>query len=346
MSRSQFRRRRSARATRSAAQAPRSRITPATSSCSPATRRSSPAHCSRSSSRRTSREEAAATILSAEPPDPRLYGRIVRGPDGSVRIVEGTDASDEEQQIREINSSIYVFRSDKLWPALERLEPHNAQGELYLTDAIEIIATGGGKVAAHIAADSRETDGVNTRVELAYAAAVLRDRINEEPHARRRDDRRSEDDVDRPDRRDRARRDDPALRDPPWRHGGCDGGRDRRRTRSRSTPGSAPERRSGRSVTFALGRSSRRLRRRAPSWRSRTHASATARRCLTSRTSATPRSATTRTSAPARSPRTSRTSRASRRAGRRSGATSGPVSTMASSRPSRSETEHGLPPDR
>jgi bifunctional UDP-N-acetylglucosamine pyrophosphorylase/glucosamine-1-phosphate N-acetyltransferase len=53
------------------------------------------------------------------------------------------------------------------------------QGELYLTDAIEIIATGGGKVAAHIAADSRETDGVNTRVELAHAGAVLRDRINE-----------------------------------------------------------------------------------------------------------------------------------------------------------------------
>ena len=127
------------------------------------------------------REGAAATILSAEPPDPRLYGRIVRGPDGSVlRIVEGTDANEEEQQIREINSSIYVFRSDALWPALERIEPHNAQGELYLTDAIEIIVADGGKVAAHVAPDSREADGVNTRAELAQAAAVLRDRINEE----------------------------------------------------------------------------------------------------------------------------------------------------------------------
>jgi bifunctional UDP-N-acetylglucosamine pyrophosphorylase / glucosamine-1-phosphate N-acetyltransferase len=127
------------------------------------------------------REGAAATILSAEPPDPRVYGRIVRSPDGSVlRIVEGTDASAEQQQIREINSSIYVFRFDALWPALERLEPHNVQGELYLTDAIEIIVSGGGKVAAHVAADSREADGVNTRAELADAAAVLRDRINEE----------------------------------------------------------------------------------------------------------------------------------------------------------------------
>jgi bifunctional UDP-N-acetylglucosamine pyrophosphorylase/glucosamine-1-phosphate N-acetyltransferase len=123
---------------------------------------------------------AEATILSAEPPDPRLYGRVVRDRNGTVRkVVEGTDASDEEQKIREINSSIYVFRSSALWPALEQLQPKNVQGELYLTDAIEIIATGGGKVAAHIAADSRETDGVNTRVELAHAGAVLRDRINE-----------------------------------------------------------------------------------------------------------------------------------------------------------------------
>jgi bifunctional UDP-N-acetylglucosamine pyrophosphorylase / glucosamine-1-phosphate N-acetyltransferase len=126
------------------------------------------------------REGADATILSAEPPDPRLYGRVVRDRNGTVRkVVEGTDASDEEQKIREINSSIYVFRSKALWPALEQLKPKNVQGELYLTDAIEIIATGGGKVAAHIAADSRETDGVNTRVELAHAGAVLRDRINE-----------------------------------------------------------------------------------------------------------------------------------------------------------------------
>jgi bifunctional UDP-N-acetylglucosamine pyrophosphorylase / glucosamine-1-phosphate N-acetyltransferase len=126
------------------------------------------------------REGADATILSAEPSDPRLYGRVVRDRDGAVRkVVEGTDASDEEQNIREINSSIYVFRSSALWPALEQLQPKNVQGELYLTDAIEIIVTGGGKVAAHIAADSRETDGVNTRVELAHAGGVLRDRINE-----------------------------------------------------------------------------------------------------------------------------------------------------------------------
>ncbi|HET7129833.1 MAG TPA: bifunctional UDP-N-acetylglucosamine diphosphorylase/glucosamine-1-phosphate N-acetyltransferase GlmU [Gaiellaceae bacterium] len=125
-------------------------------------------------------EGAAATILSAEPPDPRLYGRVVRAADGTVsRVVEGTDASEDVQRIREINSSIYVFRAEALWPALERLEPKNVQGELYLTDAIEHVVSGGGRVVAHVATDYRETDGVNTRVELAQAAAVLRDRINE-----------------------------------------------------------------------------------------------------------------------------------------------------------------------
>jgi len=126
------------------------------------------------------RENADATILSAEPPDPRLYGRIVRAPDGSVlKVVEGTDATPDEQAIREINSSIYVFKAEALWPALDKLEPKNVQGELYLTDTIGIIVDGGAKVAAHIAADSRQTDGVNTRAELAHAASVLRDRINE-----------------------------------------------------------------------------------------------------------------------------------------------------------------------
>src|SRR5262249_46506121 len=97
-----------------------------------------------------------------------------------AKVVEGTDANDDERRIREVNSSIYVFRAAALWPAVEQLEPKNVQGELYLTDAIEIVVRSGGRVAAHVAPDYRDTDGVNTRVELAQAAAVLRDRINEQ----------------------------------------------------------------------------------------------------------------------------------------------------------------------
>ena len=124
--------------------------------------------------------QAAATILTAKPADPRIYGRIVRDEGGAVlRIVEGTDATAAELAIDEINSSIYVFRSEALWPALDQLRPKNAQGELYLTDAIGVLAGDGKRVSAHLAPDPDEAEGVNTRVELAVAAGVLRDRINE-----------------------------------------------------------------------------------------------------------------------------------------------------------------------
>jgi bifunctional UDP-N-acetylglucosamine pyrophosphorylase/glucosamine-1-phosphate N-acetyltransferase len=124
--------------------------------------------------------QAAATVLSFVPDDPRSYGRIVRGAHGGVvAIVEAGDATPAQLAIDEVNSSIYVFRADALWPALEQLTAHNAQGELYLTDAVRAIADSGERVAVHVAEDPRETEGVNTRVELAAATAVLRDRINE-----------------------------------------------------------------------------------------------------------------------------------------------------------------------
>jgi bifunctional UDP-N-acetylglucosamine pyrophosphorylase / glucosamine-1-phosphate N-acetyltransferase len=126
------------------------------------------------------REGAAATVLSFEPPDVRAYGRVLRDGNGRVaRIAEVSDASAEELAVREVNSSIYVFRADQLWPVLERLEPHNAQGELYLTDTIGLLTADGEFVAAHKAPDAVSTEGINTRAELAAAAAVLRARINE-----------------------------------------------------------------------------------------------------------------------------------------------------------------------
>jgi bifunctional UDP-N-acetylglucosamine pyrophosphorylase/glucosamine-1-phosphate N-acetyltransferase len=123
---------------------------------------------------------AAATVLTFERADPGSYGRIVRGEDGSVRaIVEALDVSEEEVGIDEVNSSIYVFAADKLWPVLERIVPANTQGELYLTDAVRLLVEDGEKVGAQPAFDAREAEGVNTRVELAAATAALRDRINE-----------------------------------------------------------------------------------------------------------------------------------------------------------------------
>jgi bifunctional UDP-N-acetylglucosamine pyrophosphorylase / glucosamine-1-phosphate N-acetyltransferase len=124
--------------------------------------------------------DAAATVLSFEPDDPRAYGRVVRdGNSGLARIVEAGDATPDELELREVNSGIYVFRTEALWPLLERLQPHNAQGELYVTDTIALLVGDGARVAVHVAPDPLEAEGVNTRVELANAAAALRDRINE-----------------------------------------------------------------------------------------------------------------------------------------------------------------------
>jgi bifunctional UDP-N-acetylglucosamine pyrophosphorylase/glucosamine-1-phosphate N-acetyltransferase len=124
---------------------------------------------------------ATATVLSFEPPDPRAYGRIVRDGDGRLQqIVEHADADEAQRTIGEVNSSIYVFEADTLWPALDQIEPVNAQGELYLTDAVRLLVDGGQEVAVFKAPNANEVEGVNTRAELAEAAAFLRARVNKE----------------------------------------------------------------------------------------------------------------------------------------------------------------------
>jgi bifunctional UDP-N-acetylglucosamine pyrophosphorylase/glucosamine-1-phosphate N-acetyltransferase len=120
---------------------------------------------------------AAATILSAEIENPSGYGRIVRRDDGSVSaIVEDSALSSEQRSIREINSSIYCFSLDKLWPCLVSLKPQNVHKELYLTDAIAVLRQKGENVQAVLAADPDEVLGCNTRADLAAVDAVFRRR--------------------------------------------------------------------------------------------------------------------------------------------------------------------------
>ena len=125
------------------------------------------------------RQGVAATVLSFVPDDPKHYGRVLRDASGGLAaIVEYRDATDEQRAVHEVNSSIYVFRADKLWQVLDRLTPHNAQGELYLTDSVGLLVEEGDRVAVHKGEDPVETEGVNTRVELAAVTGALRDRIN------------------------------------------------------------------------------------------------------------------------------------------------------------------------
>lgn len=120
---------------------------------------------------------AAATVLTAEIDNPAGYGRIVRHKDGTVAaIVEEKSASDAERKIREINSSVYCFTLEKLWPSLAEVRPENAHRELYLPDAVAYLNKRKEKVRAVKAANAKEILGCNTRAEIADADRVFRAR--------------------------------------------------------------------------------------------------------------------------------------------------------------------------
>ena len=122
----------------------------------------------------------AASVLTAEHPDPSGYGRIIRDAnDELLRIVEERDASEDEKFIFEINSGVYAFDGAKLAGAIGQITDSNSQGELYLTDAIGILKNAGESIAAIMLEDFTEILGVNDRVQLAESAALLRDRIND-----------------------------------------------------------------------------------------------------------------------------------------------------------------------
>jgi bifunctional UDP-N-acetylglucosamine pyrophosphorylase/glucosamine-1-phosphate N-acetyltransferase len=119
---------------------------------------------------------AAASILTAVVGDPRGYGRIVRKSETGVQaIVEDSQLTEQQREINEINSSIYCFSLEKLWPALAKVKPDNKHRELYLTDAIAVLAAQGDTVLAQVAADPREVLGCNTRADLADVDRIFRE---------------------------------------------------------------------------------------------------------------------------------------------------------------------------
>jgi len=119
---------------------------------------------------------AAATVLSAVVNDPSGYGRILRKSETAVQgIVEESQLTGEQRELNEINSSIYCFTLEKLWPALARVTPNNKHRELYLTDAVGELAAAHETVLAHVAADPREALGCNTRADLAEVDRIFRE---------------------------------------------------------------------------------------------------------------------------------------------------------------------------
>ena len=111
---------------------------------------------------------AACTILTVKLEDPSGYGRVVRDDGGLFdRIVEQKDATDEERKIKEINSGIYCFNTQKLFAALANVQNDNSQGEYYLTDVPALLRATGEDVSLYNHTDAREVSGINNRAELA-----------------------------------------------------------------------------------------------------------------------------------------------------------------------------------
>ena len=110
----------------------------------------------------------AVTVLTAHLGDPSGYGRVLRSENGSVAsVVEQKDATEEQCEIREVNSGVYAFDAAVLRDALARLDTDNAQGELYLTDVVGHATAAGHRVGAYAVQDTWAVEGVNDRVQLA-----------------------------------------------------------------------------------------------------------------------------------------------------------------------------------
>ncbi len=193
---------------------------------------------------------AAVTVLTTTLADPSGYGRILRTQDDEVMaIVEHTDATPSQRQIREVNAGVYAFDIAALRSALSRLSSNNAQQELYLTDVVAILRQDGQTVHSRHVDDSALVAGVNNRVQLAELGAELNRRIVAAHQMAGVTDRRPRHHLDRRRRHDRPRHRrpprNPAARAHPDRRSLC--GRpgylpDRRHRRRRRLGGPHPRR--------------------------------------------------------------------------------------------------------
>lgn len=125
-------------------------------------------------------EDFSATVLTADFEDPYGYGRIIRNDEQAVvGIVEEKDATEEQRAVKEINSAIFWFKGSALKYALKNIGNDNAQGEYYLTDAVEILVGNGQTVGGFKITDNIQISGINSRKQLSSAEAIMKARIIE-----------------------------------------------------------------------------------------------------------------------------------------------------------------------
>ena len=121
-------------------------------------------------------KQNAATLLTANLPNPQGYGRVFCSGENLVsQIIEDRDCNHAQKQNRRVNAGIYCFNWQKLAEALPKLSTNNDQQEYYLTEVVDYLAP----VMAFDAKDYRETNGINDRQQLSAAYDILQARIKE-----------------------------------------------------------------------------------------------------------------------------------------------------------------------
>ncbi len=123
---------------------------------------------------------ATLTMLTVISNDTMSFGRIVRDANGkAVRIVEEVEATPAEFAIHEINPGVYCFNAAWLWENLEKIQPSAKKGEYYLTDLLQMAIAQNARVETETITDVAQCVGINTRVHLALAEKIMRERIRE-----------------------------------------------------------------------------------------------------------------------------------------------------------------------
>ena len=125
--------------------------------------------------------DSSCTILSTIIDNPKGYGRIIRDEDKNfIKITEDRDLKSGQENIREINVGIYIFKAKELKKSLKKIDSNNDQNELYLTDCIGILKDCGKRVSAYVSCDYEQFYGINNKYELYKASKILQNRINKE----------------------------------------------------------------------------------------------------------------------------------------------------------------------
>ena len=126
-------------------------------------------------------KKASCTVFTVNIENPYGYGRIVKEEDGSFKkIVEQSEADEKTALIKEVNSGMYIFDTPLLIKMLAFLKPQGAKKEYYLTDTLGLLKENGKKVEVYKAEDFTEAMGINSKKQLAQAAAIMRAKTNDD----------------------------------------------------------------------------------------------------------------------------------------------------------------------